>query len=160
MADLKEIAEIKTRHYDTLFYTVTKIIAAAIGGLLVYCYNQSNVNKILVFVGSVLTVIPVYYAASFRELRQLLEKNILGDDPNHIQIREIFKERQFRHQWALYPLIFIMIEFFWINLLLKLFHNLYDRHLIIGIGILEIILMVHWSYKVRGKKKIQTNSAT
>ena len=57
------------RHYDILFWTYTTLMTTVIGGLLIY--NVRNFNLWLSILGMFVTIVSVYFAASFRELRHL-----------------------------------------------------------------------------------------
>ena len=100
-----------SRHYDSLLWNVTTIFMAAIGALLVYSY--SNFNFIISIAGMVLTCVPVYFAASFRELQNRVNAQL------DVTTRNIlFKKRKFL-QWWVYVGIFVGQEVLWTILLLS-----------------------------------------
>src|SRR5215211_9024308 len=66
-----------SRHYDTLFWTVTSLWAAAIGGLLIYCLDHFDAR--LAVLGIILTDIAMYFAASFRALRRRIHDRMSSE---------------------------------------------------------------------------------
>jgi len=99
------------RHYDILFWTYTTLMTTVIGGLLIY--NVRNFNLWLSILGMFVTIVSVYFAASFRELRHLAT----GKFDNELQ--QLFKKRRLAHQWYWYCCLFVVIEVFWTILILK-----------------------------------------
>jgi len=131
------------RHYDMLLWTVTTIMAAAIGGLLVY--NVGHFSIWLAVSGFILTIIAVYFAASFRELRHKVEEYYINEE-----IKEALSNRKF-YQWPAYLLIFIILEALWIKLLIENRQDLLWVWIVIGSA--GIGLIIYWGYKSQGKKK-------
>ncbi len=107
--DSKEAAE-WGRHFDTLLWTVTAILAAAIGGLLVYATERFDIW--LTLAGFSLTIITVYFAASFREVRHKIGKQYSEG------VKEILRSRTL-DQWLAYRLIFVILAWLWIKLLIE-----------------------------------------
>lgn len=136
------------RHYDTLLWTVTTIMAVAIGGLLVYVHNK-NYNCVrfdvwLAIAGYFLTIVAVYFATSFREARHNVEKHYDED------VKEVLKVRKLL-QWDAYLLIFTILGGLWIKLLIENYSELLWLWLIIaGFGLGSIIYC--W-VKGRGKNR-------
>ena len=56
------------RHFDTLLWTATTILAAAIGGLYLFCLKENKYE--LALFGFLLTIIAVHFASSLRHHRQ------------------------------------------------------------------------------------------
>ncbi len=104
------------RHFDTLLWTVTAIMAAAIGGLLVYVHNSINDGKkldiFMVSSGYLLTLAAVYLAASFRQLRLRCQKHYTD------KIRMILEEKRL-FQWPIYTSIFVILEVLWLKLIFE-----------------------------------------
>jgi hypothetical protein len=125
-----------SRHYDTLLWNVTTIFAAAIGGLLVYCY--SNFNDIISLVGLIITPLPIYFAASFRELRKKINQHLNEAD------RKILHENRELKQWLLYVFIFLLFEFLWLWLLLSKATKLWWLWLFVGCTI--FICSIRWAH--------------
>jgi len=132
------------RHYDTLLWTVTTIMATAIGALLVYV--SSNFDPCLAIFGFILTILAVYFAASFRELRHKVEEHYDKECP---EIAEVLRTRRFPQWWA-YLLIFIMLGVLWIKLLIKKYPDLLCIWIVIGV--IGIALMTYLGYKSGGIK--------
>ncbi|MDO8769974.1 MAG: hypothetical protein Q7K57_14955 [Burkholderiaceae bacterium] len=91
-----------SRHYDTLLWNTTTIFAGLFGGLIAFSYQMFFAP--LSVAGMLLCPIPVYFAASFRESRDLV----------HVQMSEelrlaLFSGRKLV-QWPLYVFIFIVLE--------------------------------------------------
>ncbi len=140
--DSKEAAN-WTRHFDNLLWQVTSMFATAIGALLAYSY--SNFEMAIALAGLALTIIPVYFAASFRELRRRVNKFL---DP---ELSAALREGRSLHQWQLFVLIFIIFECLWVWLLIQ---NKYDLLWVwITIGCLVLIITL-WLASV-GKVTVQ-----
>ncbi len=99
-----------SRHYDALLWNVTTIFAAAIGGLLAYSY--SNFDLVFSLAGLLLTIVPVYFAASFREVRRLVDLQI------DKKIRDAMYPKRRLHQWSLYVALFMLLELLWVRVLI------------------------------------------
>ena len=99
-----------SRHFDTLLWQVTTILAASIGGLFIYCNQYFDLWVSII--GLLLTIVPVYLAASFRELRGRLSDQL---DP---KIQEAIHQGRKLFQWEMYCLVFICFEILWVRLLL------------------------------------------
>lgn len=137
--------EIETwgRHFDTLVWTVTTIMGAGIGGLLVY--SKDNFDTFLALVGFILTVIAVYFASSFRDLKHRCEKYYSKE------IKEVLSNWKLS-QWGVYILIFILLGLLWIKLLIEKKPEL--RCLWIIVGTIGIGSMIYFGYKSRGRRVV------
>lgn len=130
------------RHYDTLLWTVTTIMGVAIGGLLVYLHN--NFDLWLAVSGLILTILAIYFAASFRELRHEIECHY-----GNKKVLEARVNRKF-HQWWAYVLIFIIIELLWIKLLVDNSPAFLLLWILMGIG--GLVLIFYFSYERNDNK--------
>ena len=105
------------RHFDTLLWTVTAIMAAAISGLLAYVHNSVSAGKKLdIFLASsgyFLTLATVYLATSFRVLRHEFKEHYTK------KIQDIFNSSKRLYQWPVYILIFVILLGLWIKLLIE-----------------------------------------
>ena len=106
--DLHEWSE-WSRHYDSLLWQVTGLFAAGIGGLLAYSF--SRYHDAIAVAGLILTCLPVYFAASFRESRDRVNKQ-LGSE-----IRQVLFEGRRLRQWPWYVSVFVILEGLWAYLL-------------------------------------------
>lgn len=136
-----------SRHYDTLLWNVTTIFAAAIGGLLAYSY--SNFNVVISVMGFILTPLPIYFAASFRESRDKINQKLDEADRDLL-----FGGRKLK-QWSLYAFIFLLLELLWFLLLLKEQKNLWWMWVFVGIAV--FICSIRWAYL--GKAQENNNKA-
>lgn len=147
MMDPKE-AEEWGRHFDTLLWTVTSILAAAIGGLLVYTTEKFDIW--LALAGFSLTIITVYFSASFREVRHKIGEYYTDG------IKEILRSRTL-DQWLAYRLIFVILAWLWIKLLIKNCNRLTWLWVLIGIIGTGIIMLYLRREKISGKEKGKKN---
>lgn len=144
MRNLKESEE-WGRHFDILLWTVTTIMAAAIGGLLVCTINKFDMG--LAIAGFFLTIIAVYFAASFREVRHKLGKYYADE------MKEILRSRTL-NQWLAYRLIFAILAILYIKLLIENCNKVWSICLsfIFGIIGIAIIMLCLGDEKIKGKK--------
>jgi len=91
-----------SRHYDSLLWNTTTIFTGLFGGLLAFCYKENFM--ILSAFGFLLCPIPVYFAASFRESRDIVHSHMSEDFR-----KALFLQRRLL-QWPLYIIIFISLE--------------------------------------------------
>ena len=124
-----------SRHYDSLLWNVTTLFSAAIGGLLVYTYTQFHVG--VAIVGLVITCLPVYFAASFREASYKINQHLPESEK---QI--IFGNRKIK-QWAPYVFVFVLLEALWVGLLLSQMPDHWWIWLLFGI--LAVVYTLYWS---------------
>ncbi len=90
------------RHYDTLLWSVTTIFAGAIGGLLVYVHSNFDI-RLAVF-GLIITPVPVYFGASFRELHsKSMSRNA----------KRVIQRDRTLYQWEVYVAVFVLLEILW-----------------------------------------------
>jgi hypothetical protein len=100
-----------SRHYDSLLWNVTTLFAGAIGGLLAFQYSSFDAS--VSGFGLLVSMVPVYFAASFRESRNLVNAQMSKT------LRDaLFSGRKLR-QWELYVALFIGLEMLWIRLLVR-----------------------------------------
>jgi len=134
------------RHIDILLWTVTAIMATAIGGLLVCMTNEFDMW--LALAGFIFTIIAVYFAASFREVRHKIGEYYPDG------IKEILHSRKLSQWWA-YRLIFAILAILYIKLLIENCNDLWLICLwfIIGsIGTIRIMLL-EYEEERNGKSK-------
>jgi len=133
-----------TRHFDTILWQVTSIFAAAIGALIAYSY--SNFDVAISLAGLFFTILPVYFGASFRELRKRVSPKL---DPD---LRKALKEGRQLYQWQVFVSIFIIFECLWGGLLVKNMATCLLKSLVIGI-VISVILLTLWLSSV-GKNTV------
>ena len=106
-----------SRHYDQIQWTATTILTGIVGGLVAYSYtvNVGKLNRVVVYVGFALTWLSVYYAASFRELRQLLHANMENKNEEEFLSRLPHKLKQ----WPAFLVAFGVLAAAWVNLCWK-----------------------------------------
>ncbi len=138
-------------HYDNLFWTVSTIFSVIISGLLLH--QKSNFDISLSLFGLLLTIIAVYFAASFRELRSKALKEVRRNDKTKDILKHL-KNRGFGGQWKAYILIFLVLELFWVRLLIENKPAL--RYVWIVIVVSSGIFIVHCWKKTQHKKVNQT----
>lgn len=97
-----------SRHFDQVQWTSTTILTAGVGGLLAYCY--SNFNSWVAFGGLWLTLLTVYYAASFRSTRRQIHAGITGDEKTFLTRKGSLR------QWPVFLLTFATITAAWLTL--------------------------------------------
>lgn len=126
------------RHWDNLLWTVTGILVAVDGALLVYMSDQAgqNFDPWIGFSGLGLAVAAVYFAASFRELRQRVTT-----DP---EVKAIIGEGRRFFQWPVFVLMFLWLEVNWIRLLLENRPELCIRTWCIGTASLAYTIWLYW----------------
>jgi len=98
-----------TRHFDTLLWQVTSIFASAIGALLAYSYSDFHLP--IAIAGLFFTIIPIYFGASFRELRYRMSKHL------DMSIQNALSEGRSLYQWQFFVSIFIAFQLLWVMLL-------------------------------------------
>lgn len=123
-----------SRHYDSTQWVVTGILTAAVGGLLIYCYQRFD--PILALVGVVFTLMTVFYAASFRSLRRRLHATLPNEDV------ALLRSRRSLRQWPVHVAVFLALLWLWVTLLVS---NLRAYWWVWGaIGVAGTGLMVRW----------------
>jgi flagellar biosynthesis protein FlhB len=124
-----------SRHYDSLLWNVTTLFAAAIGGLLVYTYSTFHIG--VAIVGLIITCLPVYFAASFREASYKINQHLPAEER-----KIIFEDRKLK-QWSPYVLVFVLLETLWVWLLLANMLAYWWLWLLLGIS--AIVYTLYWS---------------
>jgi hypothetical protein len=106
------------KHFDSLVWTVTSILLAANIALLLWYLEKGgksgwHLQLYSAAAGLVVTLLTVYFATSFRELRFRAE-NLMT-----VQMRAVIQgnTRRFR-QWYVFLLVFLIFESSWGYLLL------------------------------------------
>jgi len=135
------------RHYDSLLWIVTTIMATVIGGLLVATAREFDI--LFAVAGLLISYIAVYLTASFGELRHKVEKYYSKE------IGKILKNRKFC-QWPAYLLIFIILSILWVELLVKNYPNLTWLRLINSIIVIEWIILRWLEYKESKQVKLKS----
>jgi len=103
-----------SRHYDSIQWTVTAILIATAGALLVQC--TTSFDLLLAMVGTGLTLASVFFASSFRALRRRLNDFLdvhAAGDAAYLRSRAPFK------QWPVHLVLHAGILAAWLRLLLK-----------------------------------------
>jgi len=98
-----------SRHYDSIQWTVTAILVVAVGGLLVYCWDERNYDKWLALFGMVLTLASSLFAASFRALRRKLHDELPKPTLYYLRSHRMFR------QWPVHCLIHMFLLFLWLT---------------------------------------------
>lgn len=133
------------RHYDNLLWTVTGILLAADGALLVHCLGPGNFKIALGLGGLFLTLLAMYFAASFRELRHcvgdMLESNLSS----------ILSERRKLYQWPLFVTLFSILTVSWIALLFVNAPNFRTCWTLFGIAAVGAVLVLGFQFWRRRK---------
>ncbi len=91
-----------SRHYDTLLWNSTTAFVGLLGALAAVSFE--NFHWLLSVVGLSFSFVPVYFAASFRESRDIVHKAM---SPGLRVI--VFSDRRLK-QWPLFVFIFICLE--------------------------------------------------
>lgn len=101
------------RHFDSLLWTVTSILLAANGALLVYSYSSDNRKFVsgLAVGGLILTGLTVYFAASMRELRHRFQERL--DD----ELKALIQQGRRLYQWWAFIALFLLLIVGWTWLL-------------------------------------------
>lgn len=121
-----------TRHFDSLLWQVTSIFATAIGALIAYSY--ANFDVAISLAGLFFTILPVYFGASFRELRKNVSIKL---DP---ELKEALQLGRQLYQWQVFVSIFIVFECLWTWLLIKNMSEYLLMWVIIGISVLFLTI--------------------
>lgn len=103
-----------TRHYDNLLWVVTSLLLPANAGLLAFA--AGNPSWQIGVLGVVLSVITVFFAASFRVLRLRLHARLAGDaqkDDSWLYAGAA----GWAGQWKIYVALFVMVSLLWLSLL-------------------------------------------
>lgn len=130
-----------SRHYDSLLWQVTAVFTAGIGGLLAYSVSSFYVE--IALAGLALTCLPVYFAASFRESRDKINKH-LGEKDRGV----LFADRKLK-QWKPYVSVFLILQVFWAWLLLK--NRLELWWIWLALLLLALGFTVYWSHLGRAQ---------
>jgi hypothetical protein len=99
-----------SRHFDQIQWTATTILTAGLGGLLVY--SHSEFNPWLAFIGLWLTLLTVYYAASFREFRRELHEGLADSDERTFLLNT--RRKRYLRQWPAFLLTFQLLTCAWL----------------------------------------------
>lgn len=123
------------RHFDLLLWTVSTLFVTA----LVFLINLSIGLKdfFVTFIGYLLSIIPIYFATSFRELKFLMINKLDG------KIKKIFEEKRKFPQWFIFNLVFFIISLIWLKLLYSQSRNHEDQYFVIIVGILGFLSQVY-----------------
>lgn len=132
------------RHYDNLLWTTSSILLAANGVLINALMRTEKDNFLLrlfiAVLGYSLTMVTVYFAASFRNLRHGYADEYykdLNDTTKAETIRKIHESAM--KQWPIYVLMFGLIGIFW-SFSLFVFSNCYNE-LTLLIGVLATVIL-------------------
>lgn len=136
-----------SRHYDTLVWTVTGIFAGADGGLLLYAFSTEKPAWIVCVIGISLTVLAVYFIASFRSARRIVHSKMKDED---IQIA---RGAPFLKQWRIFVLFWVAMLCFWFGLLIYNYTLRFFLWLVLGFIILLFMLISAYLADYVPKKK-------
>lgn len=130
------------RHYDVLLWTVTGILLAMDGALLVVCSDPQSYHTALAIGGLWLAVANVHFAASFRELRQ----RVVGSDPS----AQFWQAGRRLYQWEWFVGIILFVEAAWSRLLWSHWHV---RPIYLWLVSGGAVLVTLWdAWQVRGRR--------
>lgn len=118
-ADLDRALEF-TRHYDNLLWVVTSLLLPANAGLLAFA--AQNPSKQIGVLGVLLSVITVFFAASFRVLRLRLHAR-LSRDASRSDSWLYAGAAGWAGQWKIYVGLFAALSLLWVSLLWNQFPN-------------------------------------
>jgi len=102
-----------SRHYDSIQWTVTTILIGATGGLLAFVYSAGSFHTPLALLGAFLTVVSVFFAASFRSLRARLHADLPDADVKYLTSTRMFR------QWPVYLIVHLALFLSWVFLLIQ-----------------------------------------
>ena len=129
-----------SRHYDTMLWTVTGIFSMANSSLIVYAYGHQSPAWPVYVLGIILTLLTVYFAASFRSARRFLNDKLPKDE------KEITRGSPELKQWGVFFCLFSLFLLFWIALLIK---NARDFAILwAGMGILIEAIMCYVAFHI------------
>lgn len=141
-----------SRHYDQIQWIATTILTTVIAALLGYSYSQAAVNPLINLIGLGLTLITVYYALSFRELRKELHANLSKNGERAFLCNE-HKSQRLR-QWPVFFFAFASLAVAWIY---KLF--LQDKYtLCVGASVITLPLFIWMWLRERAEIKTEKNN--
>lgn len=121
-------------HHSNLFWQVTLIFTTALGGFLVFLSQYQAQNMIMGLFGFLLTAGSIYFAVSFRVLKQVALARAINDG--------LEPSRPHLDQWVAYLFIIWIIGVFYIIILLLGPHFL-TASVIINIS--TVFLIIIWS---------------
>jgi ABC-type multidrug transport system permease subunit len=130
-----------SRHYDTMLWTVTSIIAGATGGLLVYAYSNEKLHWIVFVVGITFTVLAVFFAASFRAARNFVHSKMDKSDTEIVRGTPFWLFKQ----WPVFVLFWTAVLFAWIARLVELYPHKMELWLVLG-GVCVVLILVLASF--------------
>lgn len=123
-----------SRHYDQIQWIATTVFTAGIAGLLSYSYSQTTVDPWIISIGLWLTIVTVYYAVSFRNLRDNLHNGLLEESEERNFLMEN-RQRRLK-QWPVFFLTFVVLMAAWIRQFFR-----YDYRLGLVVGLLTLFVV-------------------
>lgn len=107
-----------SRHYDNLLWIVTSLLTGANAALMaIAADNKSDFPIQVCVLGMVLTVLTVFFAASFRSIRRRLSDRLERDRPGKYTWLVKGGKKWFR-QWPVFVLFFAIVAVLWTTILL------------------------------------------
>jgi len=103
-----------TRHYDNLLWVVTSLLLPANAGLLAFAAGSPSWQ--IGVLGVVLSVITVFFAASFRALRLRLHARLARDRANDDSWLYAGASG-WAGQWKIYVVLFVSLSVLWVSVL-------------------------------------------
>lgn len=136
-----------SRHFDTLLWQVTTMFAAAIGGLLAYSYSKFD-QGVAIF-GLLITPIPVYFAASFREVRFNIHQKLPQEvhEAIYMTARPNGSRGRKLHQWEVYVLLMVGLAALWARLLINNAQTSWWYWASLGLSAV-VFAMIFWFYRL------------
>jgi len=126
-----------TRHYDNLLWVVTSILTTANAALLAIVGDSLSIEVGLI--GIVLSVLTVFFAASFRLLRQRVNSRINAHSRG--AYRWLYGGIPgWPGQWKIYVGFFALLTWLWVSLLLKNHYRFRWAWHLTGIGASAVLL--------------------
>ena len=107
-----------TRHYDNLLWVVTSLLTPANAALLAISVDHLSIE--VGVLGILLSILTVFFAASFRLLRLRLHARLHQDSPDRYAWLYA-GPAGWAGQWKIYVLFFAVVAGLWISVLWKQF---------------------------------------
>ena len=130
-----------SRHYDNLQWIVIPIFSAAVGALLFYSFTDSTQEAWPELFGISLTLIGVYYVASYRRFRGRIHGSIENQ-----KLREYLNKPggpNLIPQWNLFVSVFAGIDALYVWRISKKINGHHDILIMLLIFVL-VLLFIYW----------------
>ncbi len=127
-----------SRHYDVLLWTVTGILTGGNAGLAVYALNAESIPWIVPSVGMIVTLLTVYFAASFRSARRFIHRQLPKDEQAIVRGSPTMK------QWGPAVAFLLLVHVLWVTVLWTRFPTHRFLWSVLGIAVAALILWTAW----------------